>query len=72
MRHPMYTAMFSMGAAFALLTANWGFVLFAVAMIIVFVLRAPREEQMLLEAFGEEYRVYQQKTGRFFPRLGKV
>jgi protein-S-isoprenylcysteine O-methyltransferase Ste14 len=71
-RHPMYTAMFGMGAAFALVTANWGFVLFAVAMIAGFVLRAPREEQMMLEAFGEEYRVYQQKTGRFFPRLGKI
>ncbi len=72
MRHPMYTAMFGMGSAFALLTVNWGFVFFAVGMIAGFVLRAPREEQMLLEAFGEEYRVYQQKTGRFFPRLGKV
>jgi protein-S-isoprenylcysteine O-methyltransferase Ste14 len=71
-RHPMYTAMFGMGAAFAFLTANWGFFIFAVAMIAGFVLRAPREEQMLLDAFGEEYRAYQQKTGRFFPRLGKI
>ncbi len=40
-RHPMYTAMFGMGAAFAFLTANWGFVIFAAAMIAGFVLRAP-------------------------------
>jgi len=69
MRHPMYTAMFGVGIALALLAANWCFVLFAVAMIAGFVVRAPREERMMLEAFGEEYRVYMQSTGRFFPKL---
>ena len=68
-RHPMYTAMFGVGVALALLAANWCFVLFAVAMISGFVARAPREERMMLEAFGEEYRVYAQRTGRFFPKL---
>lgn len=67
----MYTAMFGMRASFGFLTANWGFVIFAVTMIAGFVLRAPREEQMMLEAFGEEYRVYQQKTGRFFSKTWK-
>jgi protein-S-isoprenylcysteine O-methyltransferase Ste14 len=68
MRHPMYTSMFCVGIALGLLTANWCFVLFAVAMIAGFVLRAPREERMMLQAFGEEYRVYMQRTGRFFPK----
>ena len=69
MRHPMYTAMFCMGIAFALVTANWCFVLFAVVMIAGFVARAPREEQMLLLAFGDAYRDYIARTGRFFPKL---
>lgn len=69
MRHPMYTAMFGVGIALALLTANWCFVLFAVAMIAGFVIRAPREERMMLETFGEEYQVYMQRTGRFFPKF---
>ena len=69
MRHPMYTAMFGVGIGLALLTANWCFVLFAVAMIAGFVIRAPREERMMLEAFGEEYQVYMQRTGRFFPKF---
>jgi protein-S-isoprenylcysteine O-methyltransferase Ste14 len=69
MRHPMYTAMSVVGIAFALVTANWCFVLFAVALIAGFVVRAPREEQMMLQAFGEEYRAYMQRTGRFFPKL---
>ena len=68
-RHPMYTAMFGVGIALALLTANWCFVLLAAAMIAGFIVRAPREELMMLEAFGEEYRVYAQRTGRFFPKL---
>jgi protein-S-isoprenylcysteine O-methyltransferase Ste14 len=69
MRHPMYTAMFCMGISFALVTANWCFVLFAVAMIAGFVVRAPREEQMMLTAFGDAYRDYIGRTGRFFPKL---
>lgn len=69
MRHPMYTAMFGVGIALALLAANWCFVLFAVAMIAGFVVRAPREERMMLEAFEEEYQLYMQRTGRFFPKL---
>jgi len=67
-RHPMYTAMFGVGIALAFLAANWCFVLSAVAMIVGFVVRAPREERMMLEAFGEAYEAYMQETGRFFPR----
>lgn len=69
MRHPMYTAMFIEGTALALVTANWCFVLFATAMIAGFVIRAPREEQMMVMAFGDEYRDYRDRTGRFFPKL---
>jgi protein-S-isoprenylcysteine O-methyltransferase Ste14 len=29
------------------------------------------EEKMLLQRFGEEYRNYQERTGKFFPKLGK-
>jgi len=31
----------------------------------------PREEQMMVEEFGDEYRSYMSQTGRIFPRLGK-
>jgi protein-S-isoprenylcysteine O-methyltransferase Ste14 len=30
--------------------------------------RVPREEQMMIEEFGEEYKAYMQRTGRFFPK----
>jgi protein-S-isoprenylcysteine O-methyltransferase Ste14 len=71
-RHPMYTAMFGVGIALALLSANACFVLFAAALIIGFVFRAPREERMMLEAFEQEYETYMQGTGRFFPKAHKL
>ena len=67
-RHPLYTAMLGVGTAFALVTANWVFVLLAVAMFAGLVARIPLEEQMMLEQFGEEYKAYTQRTGRFLPK----
>ena len=72
MRHPLYSAMFGWGVALALLTANWVFVGIAVLMVAGLVWRVPREEQMMLAAFGNEYKIYMQHTGRFFPRLGTI
>jgi protein-S-isoprenylcysteine O-methyltransferase Ste14 len=70
MRHPLYTAMFGWGVGVALVTANWVFVVMAVAVIGGTVARIPREERMMIEEFGEEYKAYMKRTGRFFPRWG--
>jgi protein-S-isoprenylcysteine O-methyltransferase Ste14 len=67
-RHPIYTAMFGYGLGLALVTANWVFAVLAVFVIFGLVARVPKEEQMMLAEFGEEYRTYTQRTGRFFPR----
>lgn len=67
-RHPMYTAMFGWGIALALVTAHWIFVVLAVLAIAGLIARVPREEQMMIEEFGEEYKAYMQRTGRFFPK----
>ncbi len=32
-------------------------------------IRVPREEALLVEKFGDAYRKYQTRTGRFLPRL---
>jgi protein-S-isoprenylcysteine O-methyltransferase Ste14 len=71
MRHPLYTSMFGWGAALSLLTANWIFVAVSVLSIVGLILRIPKEEQMMIETFGEEYKAYMQRTGRFFPKLRK-
>jgi protein-S-isoprenylcysteine O-methyltransferase Ste14 len=67
-RHPLYTAMFGYGTSLALVTANWVFVIFAVAVIAGLVARVPREEQMMIKGFGEEYKAYVQRTGKFYPK----
>ena len=70
-RHPMYASQWMWGVAQALLLRNWisgwsGLVLFAP----LYLSRVPREEQMMLERFGEAYRTYMRRTGRVFPRIG--
>jgi protein-S-isoprenylcysteine O-methyltransferase Ste14 len=67
-RHPLYTAMLGYGTSLALVTANWVFIILAVAVIAGLFARVPREEQMMIEEFGEEYKAYMQRTGRFFPK----
>ncbi|HVH71147.1 MAG TPA: protein-S-isoprenylcysteine O-methyltransferase [Candidatus Dormibacteraeota bacterium] len=69
-RHPMYAAILLWDVAQGLLLQNWlagssAFITF----FLLYLFRTPREEQMLCEFFGQEYRDYMRKTGRLFPRL---
>jgi protein-S-isoprenylcysteine O-methyltransferase Ste14 len=65
----MYLAMSGMGVALALLAANWCFVLLAAAVGVGFAVRVPREERMMLEIFGDQYRAHMDNTGRFLPKV---
>lgn len=67
-RHPLYTAMLGYGTSLALVTANWVFIVLAAAVIAGLFARIPKEEQMMIKEFGEEYKAYMQRTGRFFPK----
>jgi protein-S-isoprenylcysteine O-methyltransferase Ste14 len=70
-RHPMYAAIWLWNIGQGLLLFNWlaGWaVLFAFAAM--YLLRMPREEAMMRAAFGEDYRVYAERTGRVLPKLG--
>lgn len=69
MRHPLYVSMIGWCAALALLTANWIFVAVCGLVIAGLLWRVPNEEQMMIEAFGDEYKAYMQRTGRFLPKL---
>jgi protein-S-isoprenylcysteine O-methyltransferase Ste14 len=60
--------MLGYGTGLALVTANWVFIVLAVAVIAGLFVRVPKEEQMMIEEFGEEYKAYMQRTGRFFPK----
>jgi protein-S-isoprenylcysteine O-methyltransferase Ste14 len=69
-RHPMYTVILLMLIGFFLLSANWFIGLTGLlSIVLVMVLRTPREEAMMTAKFGDEYRAYMQRTGRFLPRL---
>jgi protein-S-isoprenylcysteine O-methyltransferase Ste14 len=65
----MYTALFSFFVGLALVSASWLVVLLVVAAIFVLYARIGKEETMLIEQFGNEYRAYMQQTGRFQSRL---
>lgn len=69
-RHPMYSAFFLWGLAQLFLLPNWiagpaGLVGFG----ILFGFRVGREEQMMIDAFGDQYRAYMQRTARVIPWL---
>lgn len=68
-RHPFYvTAAFLMGSV-TLLTANWLIGIASLFVLGLLAIRTPREEQKLIDKFGQQYRDYMAKTGRFFPRI---
>jgi protein-S-isoprenylcysteine O-methyltransferase Ste14 len=67
-RHPLYTALFGICIAFTLITANWLTILLTVLVIVGLTARVPREEQMMIDEFGDSYRDYMKRTGRFFPK----
>jgi protein-S-isoprenylcysteine O-methyltransferase Ste14 len=69
-RHPMYTSFLLMGLGQAILLANWvaglaGLIGFAV----LFFLRVSKEERMMLENFGPQYRTYMERTKRIIPYI---
>jgi protein-S-isoprenylcysteine O-methyltransferase Ste14 len=69
-RHPMYTAFWLMGVGQALLLPNWiaGFA-GLVGFSVLFFLRVEKEERMMLQTFGEEYRLYMDRTKRIIPHV---
>jgi protein-S-isoprenylcysteine O-methyltransferase Ste14 len=68
-RHPMYTTLFGFFVGLALISASWLIVILVVAAILVLYARIGKEETMMSEQFGDEYRAYMQRTGRLLPRL---
>lgn len=71
-RHPFYLTVGSVMGAVTLLTANWMIGLGSLLVLMLLAVRTPKEERMLVERFGDQYRNYMQSTGRFFPRIRRV
>lgn len=68
-RHPFYDAMALLIAGIALIAANWFMLLTGAVVFSLLAVRSRTEEAHLLARFGESYRDYRERTGRFVPRL---
>jgi len=68
-RHPLYTFGITAWFAVSVMAAN----AFMAALIVVgavgLAARTPKEEARLIERFGDEYREYARRTGRYLPRI---
>jgi protein-S-isoprenylcysteine O-methyltransferase Ste14 len=69
-RHPLYTVGSSMFIAFGMMADNWFIALLGILAFIAMAVRTPKEEDNLIAKFGDEYREYMKRTGRFLPKLG--
>jgi protein-S-isoprenylcysteine O-methyltransferase Ste14 len=49
---------------------NWFIMLLGGLTFIIMAIRTPKEEANLIQKFGDEYKDYMARTGRFIPRLG--
>ncbi|HEX6386861.1 MAG TPA: isoprenylcysteine carboxylmethyltransferase family protein [Anaerolineae bacterium] len=68
-RHPLYTVGFFFWLSIILLTGIWWMAPWLLAAGAFILWRTPREEAKLIETFGDEYRLYMKRTGRYLPRL---
>lgn len=69
-RHPLYTVGTLSFLSLALVADNWFIAVLAVMAFVLLALRTPSEEAHLIEKFGDKYRNYMQRTGRFLPKVG--
>ena len=68
-RHPLYTFGFIFVCGITCLSALWWLGVGMIPPMIILMLRTPIEEARLIEVFGDDYRNYMKRTGRFFPKL---
>lgn len=67
-RHPIYLALMGFLTGTALIASNFLFFAVALASVLDLGFRIPKEELMMTERFGEQYKAYVRKTGRLLPK----
>lgn len=67
-RHPFYVTTALLMMSVTILAANLLIGAGSLLVLGLLAVRTPREEQMLIDRFGQTYRDYKSTTGRFFPR----
>ena len=71
-RHPMYTHFWILIISQGFFLNSWIVLSYGIlAWGVLYFLRVKKEEEMMIEEFGEEYKEYMKKTGRLFPKILK-
>lgn len=68
-RHPLYTIGSSLFISFGMMADSWFIAALGILTFILMAIRTPKEEANLIEKFGDEYREYMKRTGRFLPKF---
>jgi len=68
-RHPMYASLSLFFVGLSIISSFWPLMALVVIMLLFFIRIMKREESMMIDQFGEKYRIYMESTGRFLPRL---
>jgi protein-S-isoprenylcysteine O-methyltransferase Ste14 len=71
-RHPFYGGVALCILANALAAANWFLLLTGGVLVALLVVRTRTEEEKLLLRFGDSYRAYVERTGRFLPKASAL
>ena len=67
-RHPFYVAMVLVTAGAGLIAANWFMLASGAVVFTLLAIRSRVEEEQLAARFGDDYREYKKRTGRFLPK----
>lgn len=69
-RHPLYSSAALVVLGLSLMAANWFVLVTGVLVLCLLITRTRIEEANLVARFGDSYRQYMARTGRFVPRIG--
>lgn len=65
-RHPIYTSLVMIVLGIEIALASW-LIVIVIPLVVFFTWQAKKEETILIDHFGEEYRLYKNKTGFLLP-----
>ncbi|MCB0101576.1 MAG: isoprenylcysteine carboxylmethyltransferase family protein [Anaerolineales bacterium] len=68
-RHPLYIVGLGTFGSIGVIADNWFIAGLIVLIFITLIIRTKDEEEHLIAKFGDEYREYMKRTGRFIPKF---
>jgi protein-S-isoprenylcysteine O-methyltransferase Ste14 len=71
-RHPFYDCAALLVVAGSLTAANWFLFVNGIVVFSLLVIRTRTEEENLVVRFGDSYRAYRERTGRFLPEFKTI